>query len=46
MISHHTTELTNTNKINKNTKNQKIKKLSNDIIEVQEKEITLMKSLL
>ena len=46
MISHHSTALTTTHKINKNTKNQKIKKLSNDIIEVQEKEITLMKSLL
>ena len=46
MISHHSTALTTTHKINKNTKNEKIKKLSNDIIEVQEKEITLMKSLL
>ena len=46
MISHHSTALTTTHKINKNTKNQKIKNLSNDIIEVQEKEITLMKSLL
>jgi hypothetical protein len=46
MISHHSTALTTTHKINKNTKDQKIKKLSNDIIEVQEKEITLMKSLL
>ena len=46
MISHHSTALTTTHKIKKNTKNQKIKKLSTDIIEVQEKEITLMKSLL
>ena len=46
MISHHSTALTTSNKINKNTKNEKIKKLSNDIIKVQEDEITLMKSLL
>jgi hypothetical protein len=46
MISHHSTALTTSNKINKNTKNKKIKNLSNDIIKVQEKEITLMKSLL
>ena len=46
MISHHSTALTTSNKINKNTKNEKIRKLSNDIIEVQENEITLMKSLL
>ena len=45
MISHHSTALTTSNKINKNTKNEKIKKLSNDIIKVQEKEIKLMKSL-
>lgn len=46
MISHHSTALTTSNKINKNTKNEKIRKLSNDIIKVQEHEITLMKSLL
>ena len=46
MISHHSTALTTSNKINKNTKNEKIRKLSNDIIKVQEDEITLMKSLL
>ena len=46
MISHHSTALTTSNKINKNTKNEKIRKLSNDIIKVQENEITLMKSLL
>ena len=46
MISHHSTALTTTHKINKNTKNEKIKKLSNDIIKTQEEEITQMKSLL
>ena len=46
MISHHSTALTTSHKINKNTKHKKIKKLTNDIIKVQEKEITLMKSLL
>tara|TARA_B100001142_G_scaffold189776_1_gene188915 strand:+ start:1127 stop:1525 length:399 start_codon:yes stop_codon:yes gene_type:complete len=46
MISHHSTALTTSHKIKKNTKHKKIKELSNDIIEVQEKEITLMKSLL
>lgn len=46
MISHHSTALTTSHKINKNTKHKKIKELSNDIIKVQEKEITLMKSLL
>ena len=46
MISHHSTALTTSNKINTNTKNEKIRKLSNDIIKVQEDEITLMKSLL
>ena len=46
MISHHSTALTTSHKINKNTKNEKIRKLSNDIIKVQEDEITLMKSLL
>tara|TARA_B110000977_G_C10793175_1_gene383280 strand:- start:74 stop:502 length:429 start_codon:yes stop_codon:yes gene_type:complete len=46
MISHHSTALMTTHKINKNTKNEKIKKLSNDIIKTQEEEITQMKSLL
>lgn len=46
MISHHSTALTTSHKIKKNTKHKKIKELSNDIIEIQEKEITLMKSLL
>ena len=46
MISHHSTALTTTHKINKNTKHKKIKELSNDIIKIQEKEITQMKSLL
>ena len=46
MISHHSTALTTSHKIKKNTKDKKIKELSNDIIKVQENEITLMKSLL
>ena len=46
MISHHSTALTTSNKINKTTKNKHLKTLSNDIIKVQEDEIKLMKSLL
>ena len=46
MISHHSTALTTSHNINKTTENKKIKTLSNDIIKVQEDEITLMKSLL
>jgi len=46
MISHHSTALTTSHKINENTENKKIKTLSNDIITVQEEEIKLMKSLL
>jgi len=46
MISHHSTALTTTHKINNRTNNATIKKLANDIITTQEKELTLMKSLL
>ena len=46
MISHHSTALTTSNKIIKKTKNIKLKKLAKEIIETQEKEITLMKSMI
>ena len=46
MIPHHSTALTTTHKIYKRTKNPKIKKLAKEIIDAQEKEIQLMKSLL
>jgi len=46
MISHHSTALTTTHNIYKQTHNEKLKKLANDIITTQEKEIALMKSLL
>ena len=46
MISHHSTALTTSHQIVKKTKNKKIKNLANNIIETQEKEIKLMKSLL
>lgn len=46
MISHHSTALTTSHIINKRSKNYKIKNLSNEIINTQEKEISLMKSLL
>ena len=46
MISHHSTALTTSHKIKDRTKNERIKKLAHEIIETQEKEITLMKSLL
>ena len=46
MITHHSTALTTSNKIVKRTKNKKIKQLAQDIINVQEKEIKLMKELL
>ena len=46
MISHHSTALTTSHKIAERTKNKKIKKLANEIINTQEKEIRLMKSLL
>lgn len=46
MISHHSTALTTSHKINERTKNKEIKRLSSDIILTQEKEIKLMKKLL
>jgi len=46
MISHHSTALTTSHIIYKKTKNEKVKQLAGDIIETQEKEILLMKSLL
>ena len=46
MISHHSTALTTSNKIYKRTDNEKLKKLAKEIIDTQEKEITLMKSML
>ena len=46
MISHHSTALTTSHKILERTSNPQIKKLAIDIIETQEREITLMKNLL
>ena len=46
MISHHSTALTTSHIINKRSQNYQIKKLSSEIIDTQEKEISLMKSLL
>lgn len=46
MISHHSTALTTSHIIKKRTQNYKIKQLSSEIINTQEKEISLMKSLL
>ena len=46
MISHHSTALTTTHKIYNKTNNSKLKKLAKEIIDTQEKEIELMKSLL
>ena len=46
MISHHSTALTTSHKIKEKTKNEKIRKLSSDIIETQEREIKIMKELL
>jgi hypothetical protein len=46
MISHHSTALTTTHKIYNKTSNPKLKKLANEIIDAQEKEIQLMKSML
>tara|TARA_Y100000389_G_scaffold133180_1_gene130669 strand:+ start:336 stop:779 length:444 start_codon:yes stop_codon:yes gene_type:complete len=46
MISHHSTALTTSNIIYNRTENPEIKKLSKEIIDTQEKEIKLMKSLL
>ena len=46
MISHHSTALTTSHKISNRTDNKDIKKLADDIINTQEKEIKLMKYLL
>ena len=46
MISHHSTALTTSHKIYNKTNNPRIKKLAKDIIETQEREIKLMKSML
>jgi len=46
MIPHHSTALTSSHKIYNRTNNPKIKNLAREIIETQEKEIQLMKSLL
>ena len=46
MISHHSTALTTSHKIYNKTSNPKLKKLAKEIIDTQEKEITLMKSML
>jgi len=46
MISHHSTALTTTNIVLKRTTDPKIKKLGENIVKTQEKEIKLMKSYL
>ena len=46
MISHHSTALTTSHKIVKRTKNKKVRKLAQDIINTQEHEIKSMKSLI
>ena len=46
MISHHSTALTTSNIIYNKTNNPKIKQLAKEIIDTQEKEIKLMKSML
>jgi uncharacterized membrane protein (DUF106 family) len=46
MISHHSTALTTSHKIRERTNDNKIKKLAEEIIETQEREISLMKSWL
>lgn len=46
MISHHSTALTTSNKIYNRTNNYKLKDLAKEIIDTQEREITLMKSML
>ena len=46
MIPHHCTALTTTHKIYNKTNNPKIKDLAKEIINTQEKEIQLMKSML
>jgi hypothetical protein len=46
MIGHHSTALTTSHKIYNKTNNPKLKKLAKEIIDTQEKEIQLMKSML
>ena len=46
MIPHHSTALTTSHKIYNKTNNPKIKKLAKEIIDTQEKEIRLMKSMI
>ena len=46
MISHHSTALTTSHKINDKTENSKVKQLSQDIIDTQELEIEYMKNQL
>ena len=46
MISHHSTALTTSENIYKKTNDPNIKKLAHEIIETQEREIKLMKSLI
>lgn len=45
MISHHSMAVTMSDKIKDKTKNPKIKELANNIIQAQEKEITLMNNI-
>jgi len=46
MIPHHSTALTTSHKIYNKTNNPELKQLAKEIIETQEKEIRLMKSML
>ena len=46
MISHHSTALTTSRKIYSSSQSEKIKHLANNIINTQEREINLMKSIL
>ena len=46
MISHHSTALTTSHHIYSRTNNPRIKQLAGDIIKTQEREISLMKSLI
>jgi hypothetical protein len=46
MISHHSTALTTSHNISKISKDEKIKNLAREIIDTQEREITLMKQYL
>ena len=46
MISHHSTALTTSHKIYNKTRNNKLRNLAKEIIDTQEREIKLMKSML